>query len=433
MQRNEAISRQSQTQVLLPAVQYSLAVLQMDGIELMNHLRDQEAENPLLEIRTDGFARLPATHADAGEPDQELSPFDRLSHAAGTTLYEHCMDQFDLALPPIDRKLLDTILNCLDQNGFLRVRDEELAALCQVEPALMRAAIAYVQQLDPPGLAARDLPESLCIQLDRQGICDPVLHSIIRSDLESVAAGHYRKLAAKYKIPEEAVRDYVHQIQQLNPRPAAGFGDAATPYVFPELIITMQHGELQCSAAFDYEVTVHPDPIFSAEPDAATLAYLADRRRHANMVKHAVERRRQTMQKLTQYLLLTQADFLRGTGPMIAMQMSQAADALGVSVSTVSRCVAGKYLQFQGGFIPLRRFFSCSVCSTDVSSETMKQVIADVIAAENKCEPLSDQKLMQLLQRRGMRVSRRTVAKYRAELGIPGTHVRRSDAQAEAL
>ena len=129
MQRTEAISRQSQTQVLLPAVQYSLAVLQMDGIELMNHLRDQEAENPLLEIRTDGFARLPATHADAGEPDQELSPFDRLSHAAGTTLYEHCMDQFDLALPPIDRKLLDTILNCLDQNGFLRVRDEELAAL----------------------------------------------------------------------------------------------------------------------------------------------------------------------------------------------------------------------------------------------------------------------------------------------------------------
>ena len=82
MQRTEAISRQSQTQVLLPAVQYSLAVLQMDGIELMNHLRDQEAENPLLEIRTDGFARLPATHADVGEPDQELSPFDRLSHAA---------------------------------------------------------------------------------------------------------------------------------------------------------------------------------------------------------------------------------------------------------------------------------------------------------------------------------------------------------------
>lgn len=431
-----------QIQTLSPRMIQSMQILQMDSVELGQFLTQQIQENPVLEMteppRSSG---LPSTREcgresrfsreedgspepGSGEPPlEETLPFHLISQLPG------------LSLSRRQEKACQIIIASLDHTGYLDESPQALAARCSFSPQELEAALVTVQHLDPPGVGARNVPECLRLQLERMACDTRLALRIVDSGLDALAKCRYPQLAKQLGARQKDIIAACDLIRSLNPKPGTAFGSREIPaYITPDLTVELTDGipQLTLNDAFLPSVTIssYYSRLLKETEETDVRTYLEEKIQQAGWVIKCIEQRRSTLLRCAQIILQRQqAFFADPAGHLVPMRMSDLAREMEVHESTVSRALRGKYLQCSRGIFPLSSFFSSGLAGSrqdgTVSATAAKAMLRTLVEKEDQGNPLSDQKLCELLETAGCTLSRRTVAKYREQLGIPPAAARK--------
>ena len=446
-----------QTTGISPQVQQSLQLLQTPALELQNLLQSELQTNPVLEEEAPPaeLAESPASGTDdpdypevdadwpvaSHRPDRpKLDPKQAIleSTIRPESLSEHLESQLALAaVSPELRAAATEIIGSLDEDGFLHTDPTEVAWAAKIPPATAAQALGLVQSFHPPGIAARNLPEALLLQLHARGRDDSLEARIVREHFDLLGKRKFTEIAATLAVPVDSVLAASEAIARLSPRPGAAFApDRPDLVVRPEASfvrdgdrwIPQLDGDLLPRLRIS---DLYKDLLGDGSADEQTRTYLRERIRSARFLLQALERRQQTLQKLLEVIGQRQAGYFEeGPAALRPLTMTDAAAEIGVHETTVSRAVANKYIRTPFGVVPLRFFFATAVGGEDgrgsaVANTSAKEILAEIVGRENPGKPYSDATLEELLRERGIPVARRTIAKYRAELGILPTHLRR--------
>lgn len=428
---------------LTPQLMQSMEVLQMTSQELLEYLSRQAEENPLLdqsdpperayeELRRqagwiDGGVRERASFAHGGEAPEAGALDGGLESLAA-----FLRDQIHrLRLPRPLAALCGYLAELVDGDGYLAQEDLDGLAALNIPRDLTERALDVLQSLDPPGVGARSLSECLLLQLSRRDVPDPVAMDVAARFLPELGRKRYLSIAQKLGVEAEDVRKAERVIAGLEPYPGRAFQSAEpTPYVRPDVFVAELEGGLK-AVLNDYylprvSVNEYYLRLLKSSDEKETRDYLRQKLQQAKWLLSSLERRGSTLRRCAEALLEVQRPFFAGeTGELSPMTLSTLAQRLEVHPSTVSRAVQGKYLQCRQGTFPLRYFFSRPVSGGDVSRQAVKRVLLALVREEDARKPLSDQALCRLLADRGILVARRTVAKYRLELGVGSSAARR--------
>lgn len=443
---------QKQTQTLSPQMVQSMEILQMGSQELLEYIEELAQENPVLEGADSGgkaeeYSQLKRRldwlesndpqnrdyHRQDTEEDNDFLARYGTVEDRTETLCEHLLAQLEeRRLPPAMWRAAALLAGSLNQNGWLDESIPALAAEINCPERLLWQALDVVQSLEPAGVAARSLNECLRLQLLRMEPPSRLALRIAEHYLEPLAKNRYGLIARELGRTQDEVREACDLIRELNPRPGSGYAPAEkTVYINPDLIVISQGDELELVANDSFFPTLRISGYYTRmmkeENDRQVQEYLTDKVRQAKWVVRAIEQRRSTLMACARCILDIQEEFFRkGPGHLVPLTLADVAARLDIHESTVSRAVKDKYLQCAMGVFPLTYFFSRSLGGSDgagkgTSPDAAKALLKKLIAEEDKHKPLSDQKLCQLMEQEGCHLSRRTVAKYRDELSIPGT------------
>lgn len=437
--------RQVQRQTITLNQRQALEVLALNTAELREFLEQEQLENPLLEVDFfSGQGELVdiAQWLQGSQPQVENGvyredPLPRREPAAGgeRSYRQDLKEQlYSLGVGSGRLELAERLVELIDSRGFLPYTDLELCQLLRCSPSACQTALATIRALEPFGVGSRDLGEFLIRQLAARGLLSPALTEICSSFLPQLAEGSYREIAAALGLELAAVRQCAQLIATLRPSPLVG-SQAGGPaeYILPDLII--RQGETGLVAAVSdrlwgqVRISGYYKSYLQSAGSPEVRDYLREKIQRARWVMAAMEQRQKTMLQLGEALIRLQGGFFLG-GELAAVTLRQAAGEMGVHESTVSRAVNGKYLRCPQGTFPVRYFFSAGVPSQagdqpSLGRESVKERILQLIREEDPEKPLSDEALRALLEQRGLVLSRRTVAKYRAECGIRSAADRR--------
>jgi len=442
--------QQTQRLVMTPELRQAIAVLQQPIAELSELIAAELLDNPCLEAEpreaAEGVMRpgetsrlldyLRQSDDDGNGAAQEREEERTFEPSAPglPTLAEHLDGQLGLMrLDAEQRRVARFLAGCLDDHGYLRVRLEEIAAQLRVSVRQVESALELIQSLDPPGVGARSLAECLLIQWAVRGDSNPLVPQLIRDHLDDLAAGRIPRIADRLGVSCAEVQAAADAIRTLDPKPGRHFGRAdETRYVVPDVVVERVGGE--------YVVLVNEAPLprlrvsnhyrrLLDESDSATRRYVEERVQSALWLIRSVEQRRMTLLRVTEAIVRFQRPFFdRGPRYLRPLTLREVAEEVGVHESTVSRATSHKWAQTPQGTFELKYFFSSGVETgrgEAVAAEAVKRIIADLIRQEDPAEPFSDQALTDALSARGLKISRRTVAKYREEMGVPNSARRR--------
>lgn len=454
---------QTQKLIMTPELQQAISLLQLSSLELQNFIQEEILNNPVLEVEegeeNGKKSEEPVDNYDEKDPidweqyarDQDLEPpvyrFPLQSRDEETqsfehylskepSLQEHLLSQLGLCkLSAIQRRIGEFLIGNIDQNGYLKGDIDEFAALLGADRQEVLEVLQIIQKFDPTGVGARNIRECLLLQLTEMDSVHPLAEVIIRNYLQEVAANRFKKIAAELNVEPRDVQAAVDFIRTLDPKPGRLIsGSSEVRYIVPDVVIE--------KVASDYVVLVNdtgtPRLTINAyyrsllgreNSESLTSAFIKSKLDSALWLLRSIEQRRLTLYKVTECIVRLQREFFeKGIRFLKPMTLRQVADEIGVHESTVSRATSQKYVQTPRGMYPLKFFFASGVedeRGVPVSSESVKSIMRELIDAENVYRPLSDQKIAELLQERGIMVSRRTVAKYREELCIPSSSKRK--------
>jgi len=443
---------QTQKLSLTPEIRQAIMVLQMNTLELVSFIREQVEENPLLELDEEPHEEALLESPDASDEEwlayfcdssdlgtglserpgrSLLYTYDALAERR-VTLKDDLLSQLGLmSLTPAQCELCEFIIGNLDDNGYLCCSPAEMALATGNPKPAVEEMLRTVQSLDPPGIAARDLRECLTIQARAMGL-GPLPAGIIDNHLEDLASGRYRKIAREQRVPVRSVLEARDVVLRLDPKPGARFSGEAATYVYPEVVVRKAAG--QPAVSFNENAlprirwnSFYRRLIGTGEPEARS--YLLEQLRKARAFLRSIEQRKQTMLRVMECVSARQSGFFaEGPGHIEPLTMKDVAEELGVHESTVSRCVSNKYVDTPYGIYPCRMFFSPGVRGDErnVSQDSVKKVIQELIVSEDPRNPLVDQEISTELLRRGVHVARRTVSKYRSLLGIQPSNRRKA-------
>ena len=453
-----------QRQLLSQRQQQSLELLRLPLQELDARIAEELKNNPLLEneLPPAGEPLPDSDKENRDSSDDAQADFEAAQNLWGDDLpagsiYANCDDDGDFwsrtAAPPpsMDEQLeaeiatsglsermiflTNNIISNLNESGFLASHLADIAMSCDADMEEIEAALAIVQSFDPPGIAARTLGECLKIQLERKGALTPLLEKLTADDsLEEIAANHIRQLAKKLNVSIDELLLAVAEIKKLNPAPGAVLSVNDDKISEPEIEILQKNGHYVVNVLHSRErhlfISQHYQKLLEdpATPPE-TKAYVEEKIRSARELIESLRLRGDTLTAIGNVLIRTQADFLdSGPEELRPLTMKQAGEMLDLNESTISRAVAGKSVKTPQGIYPIKYFFSSGFKSDDgedVAARAVREKIRALIAAEDPHNPLSDDKIAQLLAREGVKIARRTVAKYRDILNIPGTSKRK--------
>ncbi len=433
-----------QTQTLSPQTIQRLEILQKNTLELADYVKEAALENPVLEIELPE-AFVPARGREQGRmewlesndaqnrwyhrQDDEGDERNRIPDRQGQSLKEYIRSQLPAQSKALERAT-EYLLESLDANGWISESLEQLSQESAIPLALLERALAQIQNAEPWGVGARDLRECLLIQLYRRPDADDIAAKIVRDYLPELAKNHFNLIARELQISQERVRQAAEQIKLLNPRPANGFSYAEpTNYIIPDMVAKW-NGEgfdLRLSEAGSVRLNISSYYIQMQKEshDAEVIAYLDQKVRQAQWLVTAVGQRRETMLRCMQVIMELQPEYFQNEkGTLRPMTLGDVASRLGIHESTVSRAIRGKYIQCPDGVVPLSFFFSRAAFGGEdgrdaASGQEVKDRLRALLKKEDPHKPYSDQKLAELLEEEGYSVSRRTVAKYRGEMGVP--------------
>ncbi|MCC7518889.1 MAG: RNA polymerase factor sigma-54 [Verrucomicrobiae bacterium] len=462
-------------QTLSPRMQQSLRILQAPALELAAIVRGELDANPVLEevppsetAAGEAAPEIPEGGADASDGgddleaifrlDQEWREDDRQARAAAPregaeeeerrriffesvaqteTLQEHLLAQLGVAEVEEDvRSVGEAVIGNLDERGYLAADGEEVVAWAGGRREVAERALETVRSFDPAGVGARDLNECLALQLARLG-CGPesVAARVVRSHLEDLAARRFAEIAGALGTRVEEVQRAAGVIAALDPNPGGRFASGEGRYVTPDLVVR-KIGE-EWTVLLNGDSVPHlrignayKDLLGEASQSREVRDYVHARLRAAKFLIRCIHQRQDTILRLAREIVRMQEDFLEnGRAFLKPLTMAEMAKRLGVHETTVGRAAAGKYLQTPHGVFELKRFFAPGVKTADgatLSPSRLKEAIAELTGDESGEKPLSDEEIAAELKRRGMPIARRTVAKYREELGILPSHERKA-------
>ena len=436
-------TRTEQTLRLEPRMLQAIEVLQLPAQDLEAWLLDAAERNQALVVEgpgVEGPGRGPAgweateRHDELlrNQPDRDGSLSESLEVQLGW-----------LELEPRLEAAVRFLVSCLDESGYLTPSDEELLALAEeagveLDTSLLARGIAEVQRLEPRGVGGRDMTECLLLQLDPECEDYGLLCRLLEEFLDELATNRMPRVAQGLGVDLEQLGKLISELRGLNPRPGAEVASSAAPPVRADvLVLRSEDGgwEVRVDRASQPSVTLDPELSAHArdrQQPRESREWARERVERARWVVDAVKQRADTLLRVATSIFTQQQPFLEeGPGHLVPSTMSALAEELGIHVSTVSRAVAGKHAQTPWGIFPLRYFFQSATPSSSEGSQPatarddLREVVRSVFEAEDKRSPLSDDEVAEELARRGHPVARRTVAKYRKELGIQSSYRRR--------
>lgn len=371
------------------------------------------------------------------ESPEDMPPLESM-HAAAPDLEAHLMAQLRLSFLSDRQKIIgECIIGNLDDTGYLSATDAEIAALAGVETREVPPVLSTVQNFDPVGVATRTLSECLLVQLRAEHYDrDPILVSLVSEHLEDLEKQRYKQLARHLRIDLDTLKEYICIIQGLEPRPGGSLGCAEPCYISPDIYVRKINGEfvilmndeelpqLQLSPISE-ELTAQNERCSSKEKD-----YMNDRLRSAMWIINSLEERQRTLYQVMESIVKHQREFFEcGVYKLKPLVLKDIAEDIGRSESSVSRITTNKYVGTPHGIFELKYFFNSGLNSASgcqVGSESVKARIRRLIDDEDAAHPLSDEDISSRLNAElGVKIARRTVAKYREELGIASSSRRR--------
>jgi RNA polymerase sigma-54 factor len=374
--------------------------------------------------------------------DDEL-PLENVVSAA-PDLADHLLWQLHLVdCPPELIRACEFIIGNLDEDGFLRATDDEISRETGLDPDGLGAALAIVRSLDPTGVGARSLQECLILQVDAlaaaaEGHDERELLARVRAVLvehwDELLHQRWERIAGAMGLDVAELKPLLDVIQRLEPKPGRGYAQERSQYIEPDVYVREKDG--------DYTITLNDDGLPKLRINASYARmldggvvdpqvgeYLREKMRNAVWLMKSIDQRQRTIFKVARSIVSFQRDFLdHGIERLRPMVLRQVAEDIGMHESTISRVVSNKYMYTPRGLFPMKFFFHSGVDSArgeNVSSLVVKERIRKLIDAEDPARPLSDSKIMKLLQREGIRLARRTVAKYREEMLLASSDKRR--------
>lgn len=454
---------QTQKLIMTPELRQAITILQLSALDLSTYVEEQLLENPLLENLEESADPKAETESSGSEEnlsndkwemdwqdyfhDQEenrirqerVTPEDKERYdpfiAAAPTLLEHLLEQLHVQKLTVSLEVAEYIVGNLNDKGYLTLSTEEMACELEVPPVEVEEALRVVQSLDPLGVGARNLEECLSLQLPLLPNCPPELPEFLKH-LEDLALGRLQRISHALKIPLNRVQELADLVRKLDPKPGLRFsGPGEVRYIVPDVVIEEIQGEF---IILVNDITVPRLGVNKAYREALSQDEGTDIRKFVEQKLNAaawlirsIEQRRLTLYKVADAIVRWQSEFLRnGIRYLRPLTLRDIAEEIGVHESTVSRATAHKYVQTPRGIFEFKFFFANSMgrgnqSDSGVTTDAIKLVLRDIIASENPKSPYSDQKLADMLKARNMEISRRTVAKYRDELGIAATSVRK--------
>jgi len=352
------------------------------------------------------------------------------------TLQQNLIGQLNQSvLSASDRKAAELIIGNIDDNGFLQSTPEEMALNSGIPREDFEKMLALIQSFYPAGVGARDLRECLLIQLRRAGKENTLEYKIVSEHMEDLGRRRFPEIARRIGISVEEAQRAANNIAGLNPRPGQVFAAAPQNYVLPDVIVEKVDGEYQITLNNEQIPhlrisNLYKDIIASGNTQSSEVKdYIRDKIRGGKFLIRSIHQRQQTIFNIAQQIVSRQRDFLEhGPSHLKPMIMREVADAVGVHETTVSRAVSGKYMATPQGVFEMKYFFTSgyqTATGESLSNISVKEAILDLVKHENGSAPLSDHEMVEILGERGIPIARRTVAKYRDELNILPSHMRR--------
>ena len=459
-------------QVLSPQLQQSLLILQTPLLELRNLVQQEMETNPVLEELPEEPGADERNEVEPSADDNFKNEFEKLasldeewrdymaqsaSYPEGfrdskeaqdkrqfvfdsipvqETLQQNLIGQLNQSLlSASDRKAAELIIGNIDDNGFLQSTPEEMALNSGIPKEDFEKMLVLIQSFYPSGVGARDLRECLLIQLARGGKERSLEYKIVSEHMEDLGKRRFPEIARRMGISVEDVQKAADNIARLNPRPGQVFAAAPQNYVLPDVMVEKVDGEYQVSSNNEQIPhlrisNLYKDIIASGNTQTSDVKdYVRDKIRSGKFLIRSIHQRQQTILNIAWQIVSRQRDFLEhGPSHLKPMTMGNVADAVGLHETTVSRAVSGKYMATPQGVFEMKYFFTSgyqTATGESLSNTSVKEAILDLVKHENGSAPLSDHEIVEILGERGISIARRTVAKYRTELNILPSHMRR--------
>jgi len=455
----------SQQQTLAPQMRKSLEILQASTLELSQLVRQALETNPVLEDITE----MPSLDEEGPDPEEadslnylndtdddwrdrnimegRNSPWtaedeerrQRLydSIVAPETLQQHLQHQLDLSMiDPEVREAAQAILGNLDERGFLDLPAKELGIRMGLPTKYLNQALKLIQSFDPAGVGASNIQESLLLQLERHTGTETIEYKIVRDHLEDLARKRHPIIARALGTSMERIAEAAGKIGRLTPNPGGDFDPTGNPYILPDVIIEKDdEGHWYARLTGEHLPSLrindfYKDMIGKNGTDSKARQFLRDQIRDGRSLIRSISLRQETILAIAHKLIEHQPMFFtKGPRHLRPLTMNDIADELSLHATTVSRAVAGKYVLTPQGLMEMRAFFATGYQTSDgteVSNAGVREAIQQLVAAENASKPLSDDALAKALAEQGLKVARRTVAKYREQLNILPSHLRKS-------
>ena len=427
---------QSQKMVITTSLRNSLEILNMSNIELESKIKEEEQSNPLLEVEKNNEISWEEYFKDTYKQYNNLE-FDNNNEINIENLVKYKLNIYDYLKNQIrlyklknkEKEVCEYIIDSLDKDGYLKVQDYEIIKIMNIDKKMYYRCLEKVQDLHPSGVGARNLSEYLIIQLKNNGIFNEKLYLIIKNDLNLVGNNKINEICKKYKISSSECNEYINIIKNLNPRPCEEYANQSEGliYIKPEIIVKKVDDEFVvylndiCYPILKVNV-FYEEILKNSQGDEDAKEFIKEKLSTAvNLIKN-IESRKNTILKITQLIVSKQEEFFsKGIKYIKPMTMKEIAEELNFHESTISRGVNGKYMLTPFGTFELKYFFNSSIKSNNdkgLSSISIKNIINEKIKLENKRKPLSDENIASILKKEGINIARRTVAKYREELGI---------------
>ena len=475
--------KMSQQLVMTPQLQQAIKLLQLSRLELVDLVRQELEENPILEETGDqaldeeeGISESERFDDSVGEelPVQDASPEvsgesegladidwqsylegysiggttadnyeedeDRPSYESlltkGTSLAEHLLWQLGLSrIHPRDCHIATELIGNIDEDGYLKVPLEEIAGEASANVSDVERILGLVQKFDPAGVGARSLQECLLIQVRQLDMQDSLVEIMLRDHIDSIEARRFNAIAKDLEIAVDDVLAAIRFISTLDPHPGRAYGQEDVHYVLPDIFVQRIGDE--------YVVTLNDEGLPNLRinsfyrsalsggkaVDSKTGEYIQEKMRGAVWLIKSIHQRQRTIYKVTKSIVKFQKDFFdRGIDYLMPLVLRDVAEDIEMHESTISRVTTNKYVQTPQGLYELKYFFNSSINTTGgdfIASESVKSRIKEIVAEENPKKPFSDQKIVELLEKKGISIARRTVTKYREMIGIRSSSERK--------
>jgi len=454
----------TQQPIMTPQLQQAIRLLQLSRMELMDLVRQEEEENPILEEVTDptattepletnleSLAPSPAEDKAARDGEVDIPPIDwrsegfsRGSKGAAddddrptfenfltkkTTLSDHLLWQLRLNDFSEEERLIGTmIIGNLNEDGQLQGSLEEIASQNGFDPATVERVIQKVQAFDPPGVAARDLRECLLLQAQQVFPGETLAQKIISDHLALLARKNYQAIAKELQVPMEEVVRITRLISELDPKPGRSFSEENIPYITPDVYVYKVGDEYIVVLNEDGLPKLRINPYYrdilreQAQPTGGAKEYINEKIRSALWLIKSIHQRQRTIYRVAHSIIKFQREFLdRGVAYLKPMVLKDVAMDVEMHESTISRVTSNKYMHTPQGIFELKYFFNSSINTArgeNIASESVKEKIREILSKEDGQNPYSDQELVEILRKQDILIARRTVTKYREMLGV---------------